>query len=287
MSPQGTKKDTQKRVIMLSYKNLIRLIANEPPQLVKKGDPEWQDGIHCLYAYQSQATVLSRVDQEEMMHIICHFKYIIPPSAENDPTLHPLMIAENEKIKKRGSPSWAVYIILKTLYGTALPSTYVERIHKAFGTTDVDDHTHEYLAIDGTEPVESTESAEPAGEIPCRRFNNRRRGCWRGRNPKNVVESNNENRRDSIYLQLAKTVAKKPAAEEARCNCAIGQLEERMDKFEAALKALEKKMDEKSEAQTNELQAIRKAVEAYAEASTSLLEIATGKRLAAPEGADV
>ncbi|EHK16250.1 uncharacterized protein TRIVIDRAFT_206891 [Trichoderma virens Gv29-8] len=102
-----------------------------------------------------------------------------------------------------------------------------------------------------------------------------------------VVESNNENRRDSIYLQLAKTVAQKPAAKGARCDCAIGQLEKRMDKFEAALNALEKKMDEKSEAQTNELRAIRKAVEAYVEASTSLLEIATGKRPAAPEGVDV
>ncbi|UKZ55975.1 hypothetical protein TrVGV298_009799 [Trichoderma virens] len=174
--------------------------------------------------------------------------------------------------------------------------------------TEVSGHTHEYFAIDGAEPVEPVESTESVcrtchrdslqNKIPLVEISSspptseedsttEEEDAGEDATQKIVVESNNENRRDSIYLQLAKTVAQKPAAKGARCDCAIGQLEKRMDKFEAALNALEKKMDEKSEAQTNELRAIRKAVEAYVEASTSLLEIATGKRPAAPEGVDV
>ncbi|KAK0756205.1 hypothetical protein N5P37_011120 [Trichoderma harzianum] len=148
------KKDTHEPVIMLSYKDLVRRIGGKPPQQVKKGDPEWEDSIKCIKAYHSQATVLSRADQEGMRFMIKRLQYVIPPEAEKNSLLHPLMRAEHCSLKLNISPSWPIFIILKTLYGTALPEVYLATIRTAFQTTDLNDHTHEYFTIDGAEPAE-------------------------------------------------------------------------------------------------------------------------------------
>ncbi|KAL7905100.1 hypothetical protein GGI35DRAFT_489316 [Trichoderma velutinum] len=152
--------NAQKTVIKLSYKDLVRCIKGQPPQQVKKGDPEWEDGIKCIIAYHSQATVLFQADQKEMQDIIRRLDYVIPPSAQGVPSSHKLMRAHKRDIKKGRSPSWAVFIILKTLYGVALPEKYIKYIRETFGTARLLDHTEEYFAIEGTEPAEPTVKSE-------------------------------------------------------------------------------------------------------------------------------
>ncbi|PNP56010.1 hypothetical protein THARTR1_03947 [Trichoderma harzianum] len=154
--PSKRKNTTQKTVLELTHKDLVRHTDGNPEQ-VKKGDPEWNDGIRCINAYRSQATVLSQADQEEMRDIIRRLDYVISPEAKNAPLSHTLMKAEYKKLQEGGSLSWAVFIILKTVYGDALPTKYVDCIRNTIGETELDNHTDEYLAIMAT----STEPTEP------------------------------------------------------------------------------------------------------------------------------
>ncbi|KAL6824689.1 hypothetical protein J3E69DRAFT_381566 [Trichoderma sp. SZMC 28015] len=274
------KKDTHEPVIMLSYKDLVRHIKGAPPQQVKKGDPEWEDGIKCIKAYQSQAAFLCWADQVRMRNIIHHFAYVIPPWAKNEPMFHPLMIAHYMGAGR--CPSWATFIILKTLYGTDLPEGYVTTIIETFGTAEFNDHTHEYLAIDGAEPAEPDTTEEDHPTSP-----------WQ-----------DEDRPDpmAIQVQLSNAVSERQTAEEVGCECTIGNLQQTIDKkLEAMQDALEKKIEEKFaavredlerkekekfEAQTKELQAVvREAAKFHGEALMRLVDIAW-QSPAAPQGAD-
>ncbi|KAH0523056.1 hypothetical protein TsFJ059_008109 [Trichoderma semiorbis] len=260
------KKDTPEPVIMLSYKDLVRRIVGKPPQQVKKGDPEWEDGIKCIKAYHSQATVLSRADQEGMRYMIKRLEYVIPPAAEDEPIFHPLMLVYYMAMKTCAGPSWAIFIILKTLYGAALPEFYLAAIRRDFHTTELNDYTHEYFMIDGAEP------AAPEEDHP-------------------------------MSVQLANAVSERQTAEGIGCGCTIGNLRQTIDKkleaiqdalekkiekkFAAAREDLERKEKEKFEAQTNQLQTMmREAVKFHGEALTRLAELAR-QRPVAPQGADV
>lgn len=334
---------SKKRVIVLSYKDLVRRIGGKPPQQVKRGDPEWEDGIKCIKAYHSQATVLSRADREDMQDIIRHLGYVIPPAAKDDPLCHPLMRAHHNVMKLGVSPSWPIFIILKTLYGPALPEVYLSTIRTAFHTTELNDHTHEYFEIDGVEPAEPavTEKDHPtylfdkagiskktnkrdasALDIEDGNFSANKRTKMVGVTSLSlpVAETNNEDRRDSmaVQVQLANAVSKRQTAEGVGCGCTIGNLRQMIDKkFEAMQGALEKEMEEKlaamqdalekkieqklgaaredlerkekekSAAQTNELQTVvREAVKFYGEALTRLAGIAW-QRPATPHNAEV
>lgn len=274
------KKDTHEPVIMLSYKDLVRRIGGKPPQQVKKGDPEWEDGIKCIKAYHSQATVLSRADQEGMRYIIKRLEYVIPPEAEKNSTLHPLMSRERCSWKLNISPSWPIFIILKTLYGTALPEAYLATIRTAFHTTDLNDHTHEYFTIDGTEPAEPavTEEDHPmsvgdkagiskktkkrnasAIDIEDGSYSTNKHTKVIGAESLSllVAETNNEDRPDpmAIQVQLANAVSERQTVEGVVCGCTIGNLQQTIDeKLEAMQDALGKKIEEKFAAVREDLE---------------------------------
>ncbi|PNP53902.1 hypothetical protein THARTR1_05719 [Trichoderma harzianum] len=324
MPSEKKKNDTQKEVIMLSYKDLQ----------VKKGDPEWEDGIKCIKAYQSQATVLSLADQEEMRYLIQRLDYVIPPSAKKAPSSHKLMRAHKKSVQQGEAPSWPIFIILKTLYNRNLPEKYIHCIRGTFNTTVLSDHTEEYFAIDSTEPAEPAATEEDHPKSP-----------WKDKVPGNkakisketkkrdasafgiqdgsssaikrikmmgagnlflpVTETNNQGRRDSFapHAQLANAVSEQQTAKEGRYKRTIEKVKEMIDKkleamqdalekkieekFAAAQEDLERKEKEKSEVQTKELQSVMsEAVKLHGEAVMRLAEIAW-QRPAAPQDADV
>ncbi|PNP56009.1 hypothetical protein THARTR1_03946 [Trichoderma harzianum] len=89
-----------------------------------------------------------------------------------------------------------------------------------------------------------------------------------------MAELNSVNRPDPtpVHSQTGTVTPTTLTAKEC-CDCTHGKLEK---KIKEMFEDLEKKMDEKLE-----------PFRVYAEASTKLLEIATGKRPAAPQDADV
>ncbi|KAM6476724.1 hypothetical protein HDV62DRAFT_374857 [Trichoderma sp. SZMC 28011] len=234
------------------------------------------------------------------------------------------MRAHHHVMKLGMSPSWPIFIILKTLYGPALPEIYLSTIRTAFHTTELNDHTHEYFEIDGVEPAEPvvTEKDHPtclfdkagiskktkkrdASALDIEDGNlsadKRTKVTCTGK----LFEDNNQDRRNStaIQVQLSNAVFERQTAEEVGCGCTIGNLRQTIDKkleamqdaldkkieekFAAAREDLERKEKEKFEAQTNELQTMmRDAVKFHGEALTRLAELAW-QRPAAPRGADV
>ncbi|KAL5088000.1 hypothetical protein Trisim1_007404 [Trichoderma cf. simile WF8] len=274
------KKDTHEPVIMLSYKDLVRRNPDKPWEQVKKGDPEWEDGIKCIKAYHSQATVLSRADQVGMRFMMKRLQYVIPPGAKNDPLCHPLMRAEHHSMTLNISPSWPIFIILKTLYGTALPEAYLATIRTAFHTTDLNDHTHEYFTIDGAEPAEPavTEEDLPTSvgdkaEISkkTKKRNASAIDIEDGSSSANkhtkvtgaeslslpVAETNNEDRLGTmaVQVQLANAVSERQTAEGVGCGCTIGNLWQMIDKkLEGMQDALDKKIEEKFAAAREDLE---------------------------------
>ncbi|KAL7954188.1 hypothetical protein V8C34DRAFT_295087 [Trichoderma compactum] len=291
-------------MVMLSHKDLVRpRIKGESPQQLKKGDPEWEDGIKCIKAYHSQATVLSRADQQEMRDIIRRRRFVISPSAEYAPSSHKLMKAHKKNIQQEKVPSWPIFIILKTLYGPALPRKYKTCIRKAFGTTEVKDHTHEYFALDGTEPAEpaTTEEDYPRSpwqdEILDDNAKISKETKKRNASALDIEDgSSSANKRAkiagaeslSLPVQLANAVVEQQTAEEGGCECTIGKLLEMIDKkFEAMRADLERKEKDKLEVQNKELQAVtREAVKSHGEFLTRLAETAW-QRPAAPQSACV
>ncbi|KAL6693411.1 hypothetical protein J3F84DRAFT_401288 [Trichoderma pleuroticola] len=93
-----------------------------------------------------------------MRDIIRRLDYVVSHAAKNAPLFHTLIKAEYKKLQEGVSLSWAVFIILKTVYGDALPTKYVDCIRDTIGETELDNHTDEYLAIMAT----STEPTEPS-----------------------------------------------------------------------------------------------------------------------------
>ncbi|KAL6909031.1 hypothetical protein GGI43DRAFT_429707 [Trichoderma evansii] len=147
-------------IIKISYKDLVRYPKNGKPEQIRPGDPEWDDGIACIKAYQAQATTLTQAQQEEMRDLIKRLDYLMCPTAVGVPQSHKLYRTTIKKFNnERQAPSWPVFIILTTLYDT-LPKRYVEMVRGAYGKTILFDHTKDYLAIEGTEPAEPPEPQE-------------------------------------------------------------------------------------------------------------------------------
>lgn len=289
---------------MLSHKGLLRpRITGEPRQQVKKGDPEWEDGIRCIKAYHSQATMLSQANRQEMKDIIRSRRYVITPSTKDTPSRHTLMKSHKKSIKRGKAPSWPIFIILKTLYGPALPKEYTECIRKAFGTTEVKDHTHEYFALDGAEPAEPAATEEDHQTSPWKdeilddKPKISKEIKKRGASALDIEDGNSSaNKRAkvagaesvSLTVQMANAVSEQQTAEEGGSECTIGKLWEMIEKkFEAMREDFEMKEKEKFEVQTKELQVVmREVVRLHGEALMKLAEI-TWQRPAAPQDADV
>ncbi|KAJ4857904.1 hypothetical protein T069G_08801 [Trichoderma breve] len=297
----------RKKQMMLSYKDLLRpRITGEPRQQVKKGDPEWEDGIKCIKAYHSQATMLSQANRQEMRDIIRSRRYVITPSAKDTPSRHTLMKSHKKSIKRGRAPSWPIFVILNTLYGPALPREYKRCIGMAFGTTEVKDHTHEYLALDGAEPAEPAEPATTEEDHQTSPWKyeilddkTKISGETKKRDaPALDIEdgSSSANKRAkvadaesvSLTVQMANAVSEQQTAEEGGCECTIGKLWEMIDKkFEAMREDFEMKEKEKFEVQTKELQVVmREVVRLHGEALMRLAEM-TWQRPTAPQNADV
>ncbi|KKO99330.1 hypothetical protein THAR02_08564 [Trichoderma harzianum] len=294
----------KKKQMMLSYKDLLRpRIKGEPRQQVNKGDPEWEDGIKCIKAYHSQATMLSQANRQEMREIIRSRRYVITPSAKDTPLRHKLMKAHKKSIKRGRAPSWPIFIILKTLYRPALPKEYKRCIRMAFGTTEVKDHTHEYFALDGAEPAEPATTEEDHQTSPWKdevlddKPEISKETKKRDASALDIEDgSSSANKRAkvagaesvSLTVPMANAVSEQQAAEEGGCECTVGKLWEMIDKrFEAMREDLERKEKEKFEVQTKELQVVmREVVRLHGEALMRLAEI-TWQRPAAPQGVDV
>ncbi|KAK4059878.1 hypothetical protein Trihar35433_10422 [Trichoderma harzianum] len=294
----------KKKQMMLSYKDLLRpRIKGEPRQQVNKGDPEWEDGIKCIKAYHSQATVLSQANRLEMREIIRGCRYVITPSAKDTPLRHKLMKAHKKSIKRGRAPSWPIFIILNTLYGPALPKEYKRCIGMAFGTTEVKDYTHEYFALDGAEPAEPATTEEDQQTSPWKdevlddKPEISKVTKKRDASALDIEDgSSSANKRAkvagaesvSLTVQMANAVSEHQTAEEGGCECTIGKLWEMIDKkFEAMREDLERKEKEKFEVQSKELQAVmREVVKCHGEALMRLAET-TWQRPAALQDADV
>ncbi|KAK4064734.1 uncharacterized protein Triagg1_8921 [Trichoderma aggressivum f. europaeum] len=294
----------KKPMIMLSYKDLVRpRIKGKPPRQVKKGDPEWEDGIKCIKAYHSQATVLSPADRQEMREIIRRLRYVISPSAKHAPSSHTLMKAHQRNIKKGNAPSWPIFIILKTLYGSALPKKYRTCIRNTFGTTELDDHTHEYFALDGAEPAEPDATEEDYPRSPWQdgilddKAKISKETKKRDASALDIEDgSSSANKRTkvrgaeslSLPMQLANAVSEQQTAREGGCEGSIGKLWEMIDnKFEAMRADFERHEKDKLEVRNRELQAVMmEAVKSHGEFLLRLAEIAW-QRPAALQDADV
>ncbi|KAL6789642.1 hypothetical protein J3E68DRAFT_443430 [Trichoderma sp. SZMC 28012] len=294
----------RKKQMMLSHKDLLRpRIKGEPRQQVKKGDPEWEDGIKCIKAYNSQATMLSQADRQETREIIRSHRYVITPSTKDTPSRHTLMKSHKKSIKRGKAPSWPIFIILKTLYGSALPREYTECIRMSFGTTEVKDHTHEYFALDGAEPAEPATTEEDHQASPWKYEILDDKTKISGQTKKRDASaldiedgSSSANKRTkvedaesvSLTVQMTNAVSEHQTAEEGGCECTVGKLWEMIDKkFEAMREDFEMKEKEKFEVQTKELQVVmREVVRLHGEALMRLAET-TWQKPAAPQGADV
>lgn len=226
-----------------------------------------------------------------MREIIRSRRYVISPSAKNAPSSHKLMKAHEKNIEKGKAPSWPIFIILKTLYGDTLPKKYTACIRKTFGTTEFDDHTQEYFAIDGAEPAEPAAFEGDYSRSPWKdetlddKTKISKETKKRDASALDIKDgSSSANKRAkvagteslSLPVQLANAVSEQQTAEEGGCECTVGKLWEMVDKkFEAMRADLERKENDKFEVQTKEFQAVmREAVNFHGETLMRLMDIA-------------
>ncbi|KAL6818022.1 hypothetical protein J3E69DRAFT_358257 [Trichoderma sp. SZMC 28015] len=117
---------------------------------LKRDDPRYKSGMHCLRAYWSQATTLETHEQEEMIGYLRNHDYYsyTAPSARITATTHKLYQATMQAFNSVGLQglSRPIYIILSSLY-LKLPVDYRHLIRARFGSLDIINHSQDKSAV--------------------------------------------------------------------------------------------------------------------------------------------
>lgn len=110
-----------------------------------KGSPSYEDALACLWMYRKQVTQLNDDQRREIIQIITEGRFFRTRTAMKSATGHMFYRYARENDFAPEHLSWPKYIIMHALYKGDLPPQYVSPIEEAFGTTAIEDFSHEFF----------------------------------------------------------------------------------------------------------------------------------------------
>lgn len=110
-----------------------------------KGSSSYEDALACLRMYRKQVTQLNHDQRLEIIQIITEGRFFRTRTAMKSATGHMFYRYAREKGFAPEHLSWPEYIVMHALYKGDLPPQYVSPIEEAFGTSTIEDFSHEFF----------------------------------------------------------------------------------------------------------------------------------------------